>query len=77
MNKKQLIAAWLMGVIIYIIVMVVPKIYYGGSSYLRSYSSDLAPLTNWSIVISYSLIVLIISGLLIYSLGDEKIRKDR
>jgi hypothetical protein len=74
MNKKQLIVAWVMGIIISAIFFVVPKINYYEGSYIKGYllqsslKEKLATLTNWSLVLSYSIIVLIIGGLLIYTL---------
>ena len=77
MNKKQLIAAWVMGISISAILLTTPKIYYGENTYLKSregasFIDKLAPLTNWSIILNYSLIALVIGGLLIYTLRDKK-----
>ena len=75
MNKKQLIVAWVMGIIISVVLIVTPKMYYAENGYINgsfSIVDKLAPLTNWSIVLNYSLIVLIIGGLLIYTLRDKK-----
>lgn len=76
MNKKQLIVAWVMGVIISVIIAIIPKISYYQNSYvvyfIREGNVSLAPLTNWSTVLGYSLIILIIGSLLIYTFGDKK-----
>jgi hypothetical protein len=73
MNKKQFFTAWIMGAAISLILFFTPKIttWQNGLLILRQDKAFLAPLVNWSLVGSYSLIILIIGGLLIYSFRDK------
>jgi len=83
MNKKQLIVAWVMGIIISTILVITPKIGYYQNCYIKYKESlqaspytqtlrMLTPLINWNLVLGHSLIVFIIGGLLIYTLRDKK-----
>lgn len=71
MNKRQLIVAWVAGIIMSIILLAVPKVSFIKNSYLQ-YDETYPPVANWSIILNYSLIILIIGGLLIYTLRDKK-----
>jgi|WetSurMetagenome_2_1015567.scaffolds.fasta_scaffold723014_1 hypothetical protein len=73
MNKKQFLISWVMGSALSVILLVTPKIttWQNGLLILRQDKAFLAPLVNWSLVGSYSLVILIIGGLLIYSFRDK------
>ena len=74
MSKKQLVAAWIIGVMVSTILVITPKIAYYQNSYVNftEISDICAPLTNWNIVLTYSSIILIIGSLLIYTLRSKK-----
>lgn len=71
MNKKQLIVAWIMGISISFILIITPKVNYIQNSYIK-YKDTQPAVTNWSLVLNYSLIILIIGGLLVYTFRDKK-----
>lgn len=70
MNKIQLIIAWITGLAISTVLYLTPKIasYKGDLIILAKDNAYSAPLVNWSLVISFSVIILIIGSLLILSL---------
>lgn len=78
MNKKQLAVVWAMGTILSAIILFVPKIGRYENSYVKlsamqtSTAAKMAPLTNWSLAISFCIPVLIIGFLLIYTLRSNK-----
>jgi hypothetical protein len=77
MNKKQLIVAWVIGIIICILIISTPKEYLMRSSSGGYYKVSIPnPYTitkiQWDFVLRYSLVTLIIGGLLIYTLRDKK-----
>lgn len=73
MNIKQLIIAWITGLAISAVLFLTPKIatWKGDLIILAKDNTYSAPLVNWSLVISLSLIILIIGSLLIYSLKNK------
>lgn len=74
MNKKQLVVAWLTGIFISLVILFTPKIttWKEGLLIIKKDKGFLAPLVNWSLVWSYSLVILIIGCLLILSLRGKK-----
>ncbi|MDD5729635.1 MAG: hypothetical protein PHN57_00705 [Candidatus Omnitrophica bacterium] len=74
MNKKQLIAAWVTGVLICVVMLFTPRIttWQNGLLILRTDKAFLAPLVNWSLVTSYCLVILIIGVLAVYTLKDKQ-----
>lgn len=70
MNKAQLLIAWVAGLAICAVLYFTPKIatYQGGLVLRTPTLAYAAPLVNWSLVISLSVMILIIAGLLICSL---------
>lgn len=74
MNKKQLIAAWVMAGLTTCVLLFTPKItpWQNGLLITHRDKDFLAPMVNWSLVISYCLVIGIIGGLAFYTLKDEK-----
>lgn len=72
MNKKQFIIAWVMVIAISIIILFTPKMLCYENSYLIYDKDNFTPLINWSRILGYSVIVLLIGGLLAYTLKDKK-----
>ncbi len=81
MNKKQLIVAWAMGILICISIFSTPKYYehldYGGGRhyskkpYEKEFIHSIRKL-EWDFTLEYSIPVLIIGVLFIYTLKDKK-----
>ncbi|MEI8350651.1 MAG: hypothetical protein WCI77_10940 [Candidatus Omnitrophota bacterium] len=71
MNKKQLIVLWAMGILVCLIILLTPKICFVQNSYFK-YDKNWAPVINWGLILSRSLIVIIIGGLAFYTLKDKK-----
>lgn len=78
MNKKQLLVAWGMGLSVCLAVLFTPKMttWKEGLLILRKDQGFLAPLVNWSLVCAYSLVIIIIGCLLIYSLKEKTNKKN-
>jgi len=78
MTKKQLTVAWIMGIVIIFIILNAPKYYLHPTSTGNYFKQDTPPSprsypnTDWNFIMSGSLIVLIIGGLLIYTLRSKK-----
>ena len=76
MNKKQLIVAWIMGVIIcFVLFLGTQSIYYGQLYGIGEYKWQFVSLPVgiiFQIIISYIIPILIIGSLLIYTLRDKK-----
>ena len=79
MNKKQLITAWVTGLLICILVLFTPKIIETKypkppqkSRYKLVFPESVFKGLKWDITIQKSLAVLIIGGLLIYTLRGKK-----
>lgn len=80
MNKKQLIVTWIMGIIICIVIIFTPKVYFAPSYlvgryyYKKNGVGEATTITKiqWDSVLQRSLITLIIGVLLIYTLRDKK-----
>ena len=76
MNKKQLIVAWVITAILCFVILFAPK------KHIRNYQGyvfvfdtpdrNTVPAIQWDFVLQRSLIVILIGGLLIYSLRDKK-----
>lgn len=73
MSKVQLMIAWVMGLGICAVLYFTPKItsWKGDLIILAKDNAYSAPLVNWSLVISLSLIILIIGSLIIYTLKNK------
>jgi len=71
MNKKQLIVLWATGLIICLIIIFTPKICFVQNSCFK-YDKNWAPVVNWGLILSRSLIVIIIGGLALYTLKNKK-----
>ena len=77
MNKKQLIVLWGMGIIISSLLIFYPKKYlfiweHGIRQYRDRPSGETLPVTQWSVILPIIFAVLIIGGILIYTLNDKK-----
>ncbi len=76
MNKKQLIVAWVITVVICAILLFYPKIFCSGDGKYCCYAPlghhCIVPVTQWGYVAPICLSILIISALLIYTLRDKK-----
>ena len=76
MNKKQLMVAWLMGLLICTFLVIAPTAYIipqpliGTLKTSKLYENKIIKI-QWDFVLQRSLIVLIIGGLLTYSLRDH------
>jgi len=78
MNKKQLMVAWLGGITISVIALLVPRVAYHDGSLVtldrvHTYSGyTLAAVPNWSLILSLCVPVLVVGGLIIYVLRNRK-----
>jgi hypothetical protein len=82
MNKKQLIVAWLIGITICATFLYYPKRYFvgleGSQVFFEKFDKNnklarlAMPVMQWGYVIPICLSILIIGGLLIYTLKDKK-----
>jgi len=77
MNKKQLIVAWIIGILICGVIASAPKIYLapapgGGYAAEKSPQSYTITKLDWSSVLQRSLIIFILGSLLIYSLRNKQ-----
>ena len=73
MNKKQLIVSWSVGIIIVLILLLTPgtketKMIFIGRNMVPTISEEKA----WSDILTRSLAVIVIGGLLMYTLKDKK-----
>ena len=73
MNKKQLVVAWIMAIAICYILLNAPKVYYEGySGYKRNNSYEKVLTPDWNVAAQNSIPVLLIGGLLIYTLRTRR-----
>jgi len=77
MNKKQLIVAWVVVILICTLLLLAPKLYLmphpaGGYIKMEKRTNDTITKIDWDFVLQNSLITLIIGGLSIYTLRDKK-----
>ena len=78
MNKKQLVVAWIMAIAICYILLSAPKVYYRRdyTRYIKannplSYADEVST-PDWNVAAQNSIPVLLIGGLLIYTLRTRK-----
>ncbi len=73
MNKSQLSVAWVMAFALCSAVLFTPKMsaWKEGLLIIRK-EQFLAPLVNWSLVCGYCFAILVVGGLLIYTLKGKK-----
>jgi hypothetical protein len=77
MNKKQLIVLWGMGIIISSLLIFYPPKYvvfmeHGKRAYIDKPTEIALPVTQWNVILPIIFAVLIIGGILIYTLNDKK-----